>query len=277
MNGAGQLVGDAVDAHLPLGHRLQQRRLGLGRCPVDLVGEKQVGEDRSAAEFETARLHVVDRRAEQVGGQQVRGELHAREVQTQRRGEGPGDQRLAEAGQVLDQHVPAREHGRENQRERSALADHDPSYLVEHRLAVGGRRRSGQPHIRRHTCSNRRRISSRASRPGPGSSVAGPGHVLRIHPRPQLCPEQHAAGGVKRRVIPGLPLSGGQLELPGQHRTQVPVPVPARGLRPADQRLGPRQPAAQRLRGVIAQCAAGLVPGFARRGTSAAPAAPRRP
>ena len=203
MNGRGQLVGDAVDADLPLGHRLQQRRLGLGWCPVDLVGQKQIGEDRTAAELEAARLHVVDRRAEQVGGQQVRGELHPREVQTQRRGEGPGDQRLSEAGQILDQHMPAREHGRENQRERSALADHDPPHLVEHRFAVAAVVVAGPrgPHVRRHTCSNRRRISSSASRPGPGSSVAGPRNVLRVHPCPQLSPEQHAAGGVKRGVV----------------------------------------------------------------------------
>ena len=186
-----EFVGDTVDAHLPFGHRLQQRRLGLGRCPVDLVGEKQVGEDRSAAEFETARLHVVDRRAEQVGRQQVRRELHSREVKAQRRGEGPGDQRLAKAGQVLDQHVAAREHGRENQHERTALADHHPPYLVEHRLAVRGRRRSGQsPYSPSYLLQPSQNLIEGVAA-GAGFVVAGPRDVLRIHPRPQLGPEQH--------------------------------------------------------------------------------------
>ena len=112
MNGVGQPVGDAVDADLTLGHRLQQRRLGLGRRAVDLVGQQQIGEDRPGPELEPARLHVVDGRAEQVGGQQVGRELHPLEVQAQRRGERPRDQRLAEAGQILDEDVPAGQHAR---------------------------------------------------------------------------------------------------------------------------------------------------------------------
>ena len=91
-----------------------------------------------AAEFETARLHVVDGRAEQVGGQQVGGELHAGELQAERRGEGPRDQRLAKPGKVLDQHVTAGEHRGQDQRQRPSLADHDALDLVEDRFAVGG-------------------------------------------------------------------------------------------------------------------------------------------
>ena len=44
---ARQRVGAAADADLALGHRLEQRRLHLRRRPVDLVGEHEVGEDRS--------------------------------------------------------------------------------------------------------------------------------------------------------------------------------------------------------------------------------------
>ena len=43
----GQLVPLAADGHLPLLHRLEQRRLGLGRGAVDLVGQHDVGEDRA--------------------------------------------------------------------------------------------------------------------------------------------------------------------------------------------------------------------------------------
>ena len=43
---------DAVDRHLPLGHRLEQRRLRLRRRPVDLVHEHDVGEDRPRPELE---------------------------------------------------------------------------------------------------------------------------------------------------------------------------------------------------------------------------------
>jgi hypothetical protein len=48
----GQQPGRAVDRHLPLLHRLEQRRLRLRRRAVDLVGEQQVGEDRARAEGE---------------------------------------------------------------------------------------------------------------------------------------------------------------------------------------------------------------------------------
>ena len=47
-------MGLAVDGHLALLHRLEQRRLGLGRRAVDLVGEQEVGEHRPLAQRELA-------------------------------------------------------------------------------------------------------------------------------------------------------------------------------------------------------------------------------
>ena len=49
-----QPVRRAGDGDRPLLHRLEQGRLGLGRGPVDLVGQHQVGEDRPALELEPA-------------------------------------------------------------------------------------------------------------------------------------------------------------------------------------------------------------------------------
>ena len=77
-NGAGSGVRDAVDRDLPLGHRLEQRRLRLRRRPVDLVDEQDVGEDRAGAELEVARLLVVDREPGDVGRLQVGRALDAR-------------------------------------------------------------------------------------------------------------------------------------------------------------------------------------------------------
>ena len=53
--GPAQVMGLAGDRHRPFLHGLQQRRLGLGRCPVDLVGEHQIGKDRAGLELEPAR------------------------------------------------------------------------------------------------------------------------------------------------------------------------------------------------------------------------------
>ena len=48
----GQPIAGAVDGDLPLLHALQQGGLRLGRGPVDLVGDHDVGEDRARPEFE---------------------------------------------------------------------------------------------------------------------------------------------------------------------------------------------------------------------------------
>src|SRR6478672_333019 len=59
------------DADLPLLHRLEQRRLGLRRGPVDFVGQQQVGEDRTRVELEFGRAGVVDQRAGDITWHQV--------------------------------------------------------------------------------------------------------------------------------------------------------------------------------------------------------------
>ncbi len=68
-------------------HRLQQRRLGLGRRAVDLVGEQDIGENRS---FEKLKLppagggvFLKNIGAGDVRRHQVRRELNAVEVQIQ--------------------------------------------------------------------------------------------------------------------------------------------------------------------------------------------------
>jgi len=55
MNGWGTGWVTPADRHLALGHHLEQRRLHLGRGPVDLVGQHDVGEDRPPARCRTAR------------------------------------------------------------------------------------------------------------------------------------------------------------------------------------------------------------------------------
>ena len=72
-----QLVRFARDRDLAFLHRLQQRRLDLGRCPIDLVGQDQIAEQRTGLELERSVLFAIDLRAGHVGGQQVGRELHA--------------------------------------------------------------------------------------------------------------------------------------------------------------------------------------------------------
>ena len=75
-------------------------------------------------ESEFARRRIEDRHADDVRGQQVGGELHALEVQRQRRGHRTGQRGLAQARQVLDQQVAAGEQRGERQPHFARLAQH---------------------------------------------------------------------------------------------------------------------------------------------------------
>ena len=86
--------------------RLEQRRLGLGRGPVDLVADHDVREDRPGLELELAPFLVVGVDPGDVARQQVGRELNAPHRAVDGPGEGLGEHRLADAGHVLDEQVP---------------------------------------------------------------------------------------------------------------------------------------------------------------------------
>ena len=77
---------------------------------------------------------VVDERPGEVGGQQVGGELGAGEVQAERLREGARGEGLAEAREVLEQHVAVGEEPGQHELERLALADDGGLDLVEDSL-----------------------------------------------------------------------------------------------------------------------------------------------
>ena len=104
-NGPRQLVGVHVDGDAALLHALEQARLGLGRGAVDLVDEHDVGEDRPGPELEAVLALVEHVGPHDVGGQQVGGALHPRELQVEHARDRPRERRLAHAREVLDEHV----------------------------------------------------------------------------------------------------------------------------------------------------------------------------
>ena len=133
----GQPVGLLADGDLPLLHRLEQRRLHLGRRAVDLVGEHEVGEDRAALGAELLRRGVVDGGPDDVRGQKVGRELDALELGVQRIGHGLDRQRLGQAGHALEQHVAAGEQADEDALDHVALPDDDLLHLAEQPLGEG--------------------------------------------------------------------------------------------------------------------------------------------
>ena len=90
------------------------------------------GEERPSAELELPEALVVDERPGQVGRQQVRGELRPREVEAEGLGEGPRRQRLAEPGEVLEQHVALGQDAGQHEPQGVALADDGLLDLGQH-------------------------------------------------------------------------------------------------------------------------------------------------
>ena len=103
--GPGERVADAVGRDLAFLHGLEEGGLGLGRGPVELVGQEDVGEDGPGPEGEKARVAVEDDGPGDIGGEEVGGELDPAEAEPEGAGQGLGQGGLAHAGVVLHQEV----------------------------------------------------------------------------------------------------------------------------------------------------------------------------
>ena len=77
--GIRQRIGGIADRHLTLLHRLEQGTLYLGRRTVDLIGQHEIGEDRTLLDRELFGLLAVNQCTDQIGGQQIGGKLNTAE------------------------------------------------------------------------------------------------------------------------------------------------------------------------------------------------------
>jgi hypothetical protein len=112
-----------IDGDLALGHRLEQRRLGLRHRAVDLVHEHDVREQRAAPELEVPGLLVVDSKTNNVARLQIGRALHPGEGCTlDATSNRAREHRLAGAGDVLEQDVTLADHCREDDLELVALS-----------------------------------------------------------------------------------------------------------------------------------------------------------
>ncbi len=138
--GRGQRVRGALHGHLPLLHRLEQRRLGPRGGPVHLVHEHHVGEDRTGDEPELAVLLVVDADPREVRGQEVGRRLDPAEVAADRDREGAREGGLARPGNALEQEVALREQAERRGLHGVGVAGDDHAHVVdETAIGVGGR------------------------------------------------------------------------------------------------------------------------------------------
>jgi hypothetical protein len=117
----GEWSGDALERNLALLHRLEEGGLRSRRCPVDLVDQHDVVEHGSRQEAK--RAAIEDARPGDVGGEQIGRPLDPGERQPERPRERPGKERLAHAGNVLDEGMPVGEKGDQQQAQRCLGAD----------------------------------------------------------------------------------------------------------------------------------------------------------
>ena len=132
----GQRARRAFYGHLLFLHRLEQRALRLGRGAIDLVRQDHLRKDRAGMEFEFAGFcfntwALIHRHAEDIGGQQVAGELDALELQAQRARQHVRQRGLADTRQILDQQVAARQQARKRETDLFRLAEDDLLGLLD--------------------------------------------------------------------------------------------------------------------------------------------------
>src|SRR6266849_9075227 len=133
-----------VDGDLRFVHGFEKRGLRARRSAVDFVGEDDVGENRSGTKFKFARFGIVDADAENIAGEQVRGELDALEAAMKRFCERLRESSFADAGYVFDEQVAAREKGDERELDGLFLAVDGPR---DGALELGDDLRGGSRHV----------------------------------------------------------------------------------------------------------------------------------
>ena len=137
---------------------------------------------------------VEDRHAEHVGGQEVARELDARVLEAERRRERLRERRLADARDVLDQQVAAREQAGEREAQRLVLADDDAGEL--------GRTASRRAALGVPACEAERTVMARV--------VVGDGRGAASKNVNQL---DSSAGGRVHSVRPSSPTGGRRVHL----------------------------------------------------------------
>ncbi len=145
--GSGERVGLVIQRDLRLVHRLQQAGLGLGAGPVDLIGQDDVGEQGARLELEGPRLGAPDADPEDVGGEQVAGELDPLEGAPERAGQSLGKRGLPHPRHIFDEEVAPSEERDEGEPDLVRLAHQHPLELgPEAGEGCVGDRRGGRGH-----------------------------------------------------------------------------------------------------------------------------------
>ena len=119
----GQGMRYAIHRNVVFFHRLEQRALCFRSRPIDFVNQHDLGKKRPAMKNEALLFPIENRVADNIGREQIAGELNAPKLQPQRSRHGVRKCRLAYSRNVLDQQMSARQETGYRQGNGVMLAD----------------------------------------------------------------------------------------------------------------------------------------------------------
>ena len=97
--------GFALYGDLLLFHGFQQRALGLGRGPIDLICQEHLSKHRTGVEMKRAGILVKNGNPQNIAGQHVTGKLNPLKIEIQAFGQHLGHSGFADTRQIFNQKV----------------------------------------------------------------------------------------------------------------------------------------------------------------------------
>ena len=82
-------------------HRLEQRRLDFGRCPIDFIGQNQIGENGTFSGPKRPFSRIVNHGPDQICGEQVGSKLNPIELTANGTGQPFNRGRLGQSGETF--------------------------------------------------------------------------------------------------------------------------------------------------------------------------------
>lgn len=110
--------------------------MGFGGGAIDFVDEGDLGENGAWKEDEALFFAIVDGISEDIGGEQIAGELDPAEVKAEGGGEGLGEDGFSDAGEIFDEEVTACEDTGDGEADGAFFSDNNFTNLGDERGAL---------------------------------------------------------------------------------------------------------------------------------------------
>ena len=111
-------------------HSLEEGRLDLGWCTIDLISEEDLGKDGSFSQFELARICTVDLGSCEIRREEIGGERDALEVVAKDMSKSLDRERLPESRNSLDEDMSSSEERDDDTTDEVILTDDRSPNLI---------------------------------------------------------------------------------------------------------------------------------------------------